>query len=155
MRSKRNTFPRPKEESIHRMVAEYIKIQYPKVIFRTDFAAGIRMTIGQAVKHKKLQSSDKYPDLFLAEPRGGYAGLYLELKRDESEVFTKKGEWREDEHVKGQREMLRKLREKGYSANFGLGFEDAKIAIDQYMSLKQYDIVSIVNEFQNTPKILA
>lgn len=135
MRSKRNTLPRPKEESIHRMVAEYVKIQYPKVIFRTDFAAGIRMTIGQAVKHKRLQSSDKYPDLFLAEPRGGYAGLYLELKRDQDEVYTKKGQYREDEHIKGQREMLQKLRDKGYMACFGLGFLDAKTIVDHYMQL--------------------
>lgn len=135
MRSKRTNLPRPKEESIHRMVAEYIKIQYPKVIFRTDFAAGIRMTIGQAVKHKKLQSSDKYPDLFIAEPRGGYAGLYLELKRDADEVLTKDGKIRENEHVQGQCEMLKQLREKGYHARFGLGFEDSKMAIDQYMKL--------------------
>lgn len=57
-----------KEANVHYQVAQYLKHQYPQIIFRTDFAAGIKMTMGQAVKHKGLQSGKAYPDLFIAQP---------------------------------------------------------------------------------------
>lgn len=58
-----------KEAILHQQVCQYLRMQYPDVIFRTDFAAGVKMTMGQAVRHKKLQSGKAYPDLFIAEPR--------------------------------------------------------------------------------------
>lgn len=99
------------EASIHSQVAQYIKMQYPGVIFRTDFAAGIKMTMGQAMKHKGLQSGRAYPDLFIAKQKKGehplqekigmakfvifdstddkykdFAGLYLELKKSDVQL---------------------------------------------------------------------
>lgn len=103
-----------KEANIHYQVAQYIKIQYPNVIFRTDFAAGIKMTMGQATRHKSLQSGRAYPDLFIAQPKlnlkedGGfiitylghplepptlshtYCGLYLELKQEDTVLVRPK-----------------------------------------------------------------
>lgn len=130
-----NNLPRPKEDSVHMIVAKYLKLQYPGIVFRTDFAAGIKMTMGQAVKHKKLQSEDKYPDLFIAEPRGGYHGLYLEIKRDIHELQNKNGTPKKSEHLDGQRAMLQKLNKKGYRARFAAGFDHARQLIDEYLSL--------------------
>lgn len=127
---------KPKEEAVHGQVAKYLKLQYPKVFFRTDFAAGIKMTIGQAVKHKNIQQGRAWPDLFIAEPKDKYCGLFIELKRDGEKLKKKNGEWR-DEHIREQAETLDILRVKGYAATFAIGFYAAKAIIDSYLSTSQ------------------
>lgn len=146
---------KPKEASVHFQVAQYLKAQYPKVIFRTDFAAGIRMTMGQAVKHKSLQAGRAYPDLFIAEAypnsfkrakiseginRGSdgmfavkYLGLYLELKREGTRLWKKNGE-PVDVHVAEQNQVLSELTYRGYKAEFAIGFDEAKKLIDEYLN---------------------
>lgn len=121
------------ESSLHQQVVDYIKYQYPAILFRTDFAAGIKMTIGQAVKHKKLQKCDKWPDIFIAHPVGVHSGLFLELKTDNN-LFNKKMEYK-TQHLKEQRQVLDMLNVAGYLAFFACGFEDAKNKIDRYLKL--------------------
>jgi hypothetical protein len=121
-----------KESSLHQQVVDYLKYQYPKVLFRTDFAAGIKMTIGQAVKHKKLQKCDKWPDMFIAKPMGDYAGLFLELKKDYLSIYNKKHELK-NVHVKDQAKVLEQLNDYGYMALFAVGFDEAKMKIDNYL----------------------
>lgn len=139
--------PKQKEASVHYQVAQYLKLQYPDVIFRTDFSAGVKMTMGQAIKHKTLQSGRAYPDLFVAKviksdgiggklsitsPDAGYSGLFLELKRPGTRLRTKTGRWA-TEHIAEQAEILEKLRQEGYKAEFAVGFEEAKAIIDEYL----------------------
>ena len=121
------------EASLHQQVVNYLKWQYPNVLFRTDFAAGIKMTIGQAVKHKKLQKCKAWPDLFIAARFGGYSGLFIEIKKDRSEVYLKSGVLKNDAHILEQYEMLTGLHIRGYYAVFGCGFEDIKNIIDNYL----------------------
>lgn len=120
-----------KEAILHQQVVDYLKLQYPDVIFRTDFASGIKMTMGQAVKHKRLQKSRAYPDLFIAEPRQGRSGLFIELKAVTPYKAT--GELKTDKHLQEQDEMLKTLRNKGYRAGFAVGFDQAKSIIDNYL----------------------
>lgn len=124
-----------KEEQLHLSIARYLKYQYPGIIFRTDFAAGIKMNIGQAVRHKAMQSGAGFPDLFIAEPRGGYHGLFIEIKKDISQVLKKNGQFVSNQHIREQAEMLRRLSEKGYKAVFGCGFEHCIRIIDDYFKL--------------------
>lgn len=122
-----------KEESLHLSVVRYLKLQYPGIIFRTDFAAGIKMTIAQALKHKIMQQSRAYPDIFIAEPRNGYHGMFIELKKDFSEVYKKDGSLRDIPHIKEQQEMLWRLQGRGFVACFACGFDEAKKLIDEYL----------------------
>lgn len=122
------------EEALQIKVAEYLRMKYPNVIFRSDFAAGIKMTKGQAVKHKRMQSGRAYPDVFIAEMRNGAGGLYLELKKDVSEILKTNGELRNDAHVIEQQTMLERLRERGYAAFFACGFDEAITIIEQYLN---------------------
>lgn len=119
------------ESVLHQQVVDYLKYQYPKVLFRTDFAAGIKMTIGQAVKHKKLQKCDKWPDIFIAKPDGVHSGLFLELKKD-ANLFNKKMQYK-TLHLRQQAEVLDLLNRSGYLAFFACGFDDAKNKIDRYL----------------------
>lgn len=123
------------EKSIHKQVATYLKLQYPKIIFRTDFAAGCKMSIGQAVAHKALQAGPGYPDLFIACPKSGYHGMFIELKKDISEVWQKNLQIvRKNDHINMQVAMLAALNKLGYLAVFGFGFDHAKKIIDEYLN---------------------
>lgn len=135
------------EDDLHLQVAEYLRRQYPKVIFRTDFAAGIKMTPGQATKHKRLQSGKSYPDLFIAEPRsngqlGSFGGCYIELKAEDAVLYRKDGTLSQSEHIQAQAEVLIQLAAKGYKADFAQGFDDAKKKIDDYLGgIKPKEVV--------------
>lgn len=119
-----------KEEKLQISVCKYLKLQYPNIIFASD-GSGVRLTKGQAVLAKKMRSDKGYPDLFIAEPRGAFSGLYLELKKDGEVVYNRNGSIRKDKQE--QNEMLIRLREKGYVAEFAVGFDACKRLIDSYL----------------------
>lgn len=121
------------EKDLHTLVCNYIRVKYPNVIFRTDFGAGMPMSIGMAKRQKVLQSHSGYPDLFIAEPRGKYSGLFVELKTEGNTVYKKDGKLRANQHHEEQANMLEMLRERGYMADFGIGYKDAITKIDNYL----------------------
>lgn len=125
-----------REHDIYKMIADYLRYQYPTVIYRFDLAADLKLTMGQASKHKRLQRYRGYPDLFIAEPKGKYSGLFLEIKKDGVRIFKQDGTLVSDEHIREQFDMLADLRQRGYAAEFAIGFESAKKLIDDYMKGK-------------------
>jgi hypothetical protein len=120
------------EKSLHFQVCEYLRLQYPNVIFNTDLS-GIRLTMGQAVQAKKLRSSNGFPDLVIYENRMDYPALFIELKR-KGERILKKDMTPANEHIAEQAEMIKLLRKRGYLAQFAVGFEQAKELIDWYLT---------------------
>lgn len=124
-----------KEEAIQLQVCNYLKIQYPKILFITDVAAGMKLSIGQAVKASKMRSNRGMPDLIILQPKGDYYhGLCLELKKDGAKMFKRNGEMVSDEHLQEQSEVLKRLRALNYIAEFAVGFDEAKIIIDKYLT---------------------
>jgi hypothetical protein len=121
-----------KEESEHLQICNYIKAQYPDVIFTSD-ASGVRMPIGLSVKFSKLKSGRGIPDLLILEPRGDYSGLFLEIKRTDEKIFKKDGTLRTDKHLKEQAKILDRLKHKGYATYFAIGTTRAIEIIDDYM----------------------
>lgn len=130
----------PKEKDLHLKITNYLRVRYPDVIFRTDFAAGMRLTIGQAMKHKRMQSSDAYPDIFIAESRQGFHGLFIELKRSPQAVHKVNGDIRANKHIQKQYEMLKRLQEKGYKALFTFGYTNTISVIDEYLQSDRMDL---------------
>jgi hypothetical protein len=122
------------EAQIHEAVCNYIKLQYPKVMFNSDMS-GVKLTKLQAVRAAKLRSSKGFPDLVIYESRGKFKALFIELKKDRNELFCKDGSFRKTEHIESQRVMLNNLNEKGYRAVFACGFDEAKGVIDEYLKL--------------------
>jgi hypothetical protein len=120
------------EKQVHLAVVNYLKLQYPKVIFRSDYGAGCKLTIGQAKAQKAIQNGMAWPDLFIAEARGGYFGMFIELKDEGINVTDKSGNILKG-HITEQRECLENLRNNGYLTYFGLGFDNTKIIIDSYL----------------------
>ena len=126
------------EAVLHQQVTEYLKIKYPAVLFRTDFAAGLKMSMPQAILHKKLQASKAWPDLQIAErshpPYGDYPVMYIELKAEDVKLYKKDGTLRSNPHVEEQAAMLQRLRDRGYKAEFAVGFGEARKLIDEYLT---------------------
>lgn len=121
------------EHDLYALIADYINLRHPGTIYRFDLAADLKLSIGQARKHKRLQKYRGYPDLFLAEPKGKYSGLFIELKKEGVRIYKKDGTLVSDEHIREQYDMLHDLRRKGYAAEFTCGFDEAKKLIDDYM----------------------
>jgi hypothetical protein len=125
------------EENLQLMVCSYVRMQYPHIIFRSDFASGLSLSIHQAAKHKRLQSSRAFPDLFLFSPQvidgKQYAGLAIELKKDGTKIYKRDGKIVSNPHIQEQAEMLKRLNELGYMARFAIGFDNAQKLIDGYM----------------------
>jgi len=134
-----------REHDIYIQIADYLRYQYPQVIYRFDLAADLKLTMGQASKHKRLQRYRGYPDLFIAEPDIGktdgsrrafkkiWFGLFIELKREGTRIYKKDGTLVSDTHIREQFDMLEQLRRRGYAAEFACGFDEAKKLIDDYM----------------------
>lgn len=128
-----------REHQLYEKIARYLQENYPDVIYRFDIAADLKLTKGQAAKHKRLHPKRGYPDLFIAnhyydlENYVDYHGLYLELKADGNSPFKKDGTLKKDEHLEEQNEMLQELERRGYVARFATGFDEAKKLIDDYL----------------------
>lgn len=124
------------EHQLYEKVARYLQMYYPDVIYRFDLAADLKLTVGQASKHKRLHPKRGYPDLFVAEPRVikrvMYYGLFIELKKDGTRLRKKDGS-PASEHIAEQARTLTALWKKGYQAVFAVGFEEAKKIIDDYL----------------------
>ena len=127
------------EAKLHEAVCDYIRLQYPHVLFNSDMS-GVKLTMGQAIKAKKLRSSKGFPDLVIYEPRNGKHGLFIELKREGLQLLKKDGTFK-TEHLKEQSEVISKLNELNYVALFAVGFDEAKDIIDKYLSGKIFKLV--------------
>lgn len=120
------------EKHLHLRVCDYLRLQYPDVLFRTDLG-GIKLTMGQAALVKRMQGGKRsWPDIFIAEPCRGFAGLFIELKN--TQIFKVDGSLRKNEHVEEQARMLQSLAARGYLATFAVGFDEARSIIDEYLS---------------------
>lgn len=124
--------PRP-EEQLHFAIADYLKIQYPKVFFISE-SSGLRVSQGLAAKLKRTRSNHVHLDLYILEPKSGYHGLILELKAKDIYKKKKPLELLANDHVADQAETIKKLNRKGYKASFAITFADAKKQIDEYLN---------------------
>ena len=122
------------EKQVHKAICQYLDLQYPDVIYTSD-PSGIRTTIGIVMEMKaKRCKRYKIPDLLILHPNDTYKGLFMEIKKDLSEIVTKSGDLRKDKHTQEQNRTLLRLQELGYAAIFAAGFDHAKKAIDLYFN---------------------
>lgn len=144
------------EADLQVQIADYLRLQYPSVMFHSDYGSGIKLTMGQAIKQKRQNGGRRaWPDMFIAEPRGVKAsckvvmpegsvikeaqfieqkyGLFIELKKAGTRIFKKDGTLVANEHIREQFYLLEQLRRKGYAAEFACGFDEAKEIIDNYL----------------------
>ena len=122
------------EAEIYKVIARYLSIKYPKLIFRFDFAAGMYLSPYMATKHRSQNPIKGYPDLFIALPRGNFAGLFIEIKTEKANPFKKDGTLKANEHTERQAEILKALNEVGYAALFSTGVDETIKVIESYIN---------------------
>ena len=110
--------------------------KYNNIPFRFDIGADVPLPIQIAKRSKELHSEKwnrGYPDLLICTGRGGYGGLYLELKATDGVQDT--------EHTRRQAHYHAVLRGHGYKVLFVCGLKETKEAIKAYMKLKKNKVV--------------
>lgn len=120
------------ELELTKQVADYLKLR--GVMYHFDFGSGTKMTIGQAMQQKRINER-AWPDLFIAEARGGHHGLFIELKVAGAKIYLKDGSIASNSHLQEQAKVLRSLWNKHYYTAFCCGFDEAKKTIDHYLDL--------------------
>lgn len=76
----------------------------------------------EAKKFKQMGTKAGFPDLFLCIARGGYHGLFIELKTNKGKVSPLQQQW------------LDRLNGQGYKAVVCYGFDEARQVIGGYMN---------------------
>ncbi len=109
--------------------------QHKGVLVFSDTAAHISKTVIQQARANKLQTpGEKWPDVFVAQPSGEYAGLYLEFKAESP--FKKDGfTLLKNPHIEAQAATMERLRAKGYWCEFVWRLERAQKIVNDYFSL--------------------
>jgi len=121
------------EKILHKQVCDYLRLQYPNVLFNSDMAGSMKLTIGQAVQIKSLRSNRGFPDIVIYEPRGKYHGLFIELKNEGTKLYKRDNMTPATPHIFEQMEMQVELQQRGYRCSFAIGFDEAKHIIDSYL----------------------
>lgn len=152
-----------REQSVQLRVCSYLRKHYPNVYFRSDTASGMMLSENQRKLHHSQQSGKGQPDLMIFFPSRGCMGLLLELKDDGTELKMKrngrkirvtkiktkygfryehdykirlKGDWA-SLHIEMQAKVHKDMRDLGYCARFGIGYDHAVQIIDWYMGKPQ------------------
>lgn len=82
----------------------------------------------QKAKFKKMGTLNGFPDLQCFIARGGYHGLFIELKRLKGGVVSA-----------DQKRVLAMLNNEGYSAVICRGLDSAVEALNEYMALPEFN----------------
>ena len=94
----------------------------------------MRVPMSQARQLKKMRSCSALPDIWIAEPRKSYKGLFLEVKKKDTIIYKKDGTIRADKHLQAQENILHILQQKGYLALFVVGYDNAIAILKYYLN---------------------
>jgi hypothetical protein len=110
------------EANQQEIVIKYLRLAYPNLLYCAS-AGGMRTSYLQAVKMKRTGYVKGFPDLFIYEPRGGFFGLAIEMKKEKGGVASPE-----------QKRWQEQLRNRGYASYICKGNEEAIKVIDEYFN---------------------
>ncbi len=114
------------EHNLYGQIARYLQLQYPNIIYRFDLASDLKLTTGQAAKHKRLHPERGYPDLFIAESSRKFHGLYLEIKTESNSPYKKDGTLKRINISKSRQKCSKNYVRGVIEPNLGLGLRIVK-----------------------------
>lgn len=103
--------------------AAYMKQQKPELALLYHVPNGGKRDIGTAKKLKYEGVKAGVPDIVLPVSRGGYHGLYIELKVGKNKP------------TKEQKEWLEALKQEGYYTTWCIGSNQAIKIIEEYLQM--------------------
>ena len=115
--------------------AKMMERYHPELALLNGSLNGVKLTIGQAVKAKKQGMKKGFPDIQLPVPRGGYHGLFIELKIKPYRNF--KGKMVYPTTSDDQKWWQARLREQGNRSEICEGYDAAQNEISSYLQLKE------------------
>lgn len=126
------------ELTLQKRLCRYLDLQYPNVLYKSDYGSGLKLTMNQARIQQQLQRGRGWPDLMIFAMSRGYGALFIEIKKEDTTLYLKKGPRKglltSDPHVQEQAAMLQHLNKLGYFARFGVGFDSCRRLIDWYLN---------------------
>lgn len=121
--------PCPTEEQEQAYVIQWKEIminRYPELRRLIHIPNGGLRSKTEAVRLKRIGVKPGVSDLFFASPRGEYAGLWIEMKRQrDSRLSPAQKEWLED------------MKAAGYMAERADGAEEAIAILERYLKLRE------------------
>lgn len=124
------------EEALQLRVCSYLRSEYPHVEFHGDYAAGMKLTANQAITRRKMQSGRGWSDIFIAYPSKGFHGMFIELKKEGTNIYVtrgpRKGQFVQNEQILNEAAFIKKMEKLGYFARFGCGYDKTIELIDWY-----------------------
>lgn len=105
--------------------ADMARIKYPELALMYHIPNGGSRNKVEAARLKGQGVKAGIPDIFLPVARGGYHGLYIEMKRQKGGVVSV-----------DQKRMINALRLQGYCVQVCTGFQNAADYIEKYLSDK-------------------
>ena len=121
------------EYKLQAAFVRWMTLQHKNILVFSDTAAHIGKTVIQQRRANALQTPGvKWPDVFVAQPSGDYAGLYLEFKA--SSPFKKDGTLLKNEHNEAQADTTEWLTAAGYKCDFVWEFHQAINIVNDYLS---------------------
>src|SRR4030043_144397 len=117
---KRSPFNRRTEYDEHCAVIGYRRVRFPYILL-TIAPNGLKLSMPQAMKFKRMGYTAGTPDLLIFEPRGNYNGLLIEMKREHGGQVSP-----------AQRERIGRAAKRGYCTAICNGFDEAREAIERY-----------------------
>ena len=127
-----------KQNPEYRIQADFVKLmnaRHPEILVFSDTAAHIKKTKIQQMRANALSSPrEKWPDVFVAQPSGDYAGFWIEFKADSP--FKKDGvTLLKNDHIEAQAATMQRLRSKGYKCEFAWDAVEAFRMVEDYLNL--------------------
>lgn len=101
--------------------AEWHTSQYPELKLLYHIPNGGKRNAVEAARLKAMGVKAGVPDLFLPVPRGGYAGLYIEMKYGKNKPTSKQNEW------------IAALRQQGYKVTVCYSGTEATQELESYL----------------------
>ncbi len=109
-KAKAKTKPKHPESDLQQTCVRWFRYQYPGLLLYANMNHGKRgLNAGRLEKLGGFTAG--IPDLFLASPRGGYGGMYIELKIHPNKPTPE------------QAEMIERLYQAGYSVTVCYNFD--------------------------------
>ena len=109
------------EDKLQTSIIRYLKLKHPKVKYCSSIAGAYISSPAQRRKIVRNGYVRGKNDLDIYEARGGYFGLFLELK---DKAYP----------TEAQKEWIAAMNERGYCALITRGFTETITAIDEYLS---------------------
>ena len=107
------------EYDIQRLAVAAVRMRWPDMLIQAD-SSGVRMSIGQAVKMKRMGRIAGWPDLFIPGRSGEYCGLFIEMKTPDGTVSAE------------QKKIHEELKKRWYSVVVCRSVQDVIEAVKNY-----------------------